>query len=550
MDDGTLVLKGTGTWSDGQISVLGDSFFRNEGTLTITVGPTLFGTVNSTADFYNTGSLTVSGAGTLSDPSGGWGFHNSGTVTLSGGAIFEWQNTGNSNATLESGGSVTGNGILRFDEAGDSGAPNVVLTGTHTIGAGATLDLGSSSSFTGSGTITGGGTLVLDGTNVQVADTDTITFDIATSIPAIPGAGDDVVTQLATAGTGVLDFSNVTTWSGGPLEIVDGTVTSSGTWTATAAGVLQKNTSGAALQNTGTLVIAPGTGTVEVDPILTTTSALNVNSGTLLVVGNGLTQTAGTISVAALATLAANADSPPVAGKQSTVDIQGGTLTGAGTVDAIVTNEGNVVPGATHGGGTLTVTQTYTQSSTGTLGIRLVGSTPDTFAVLAVGGDATLSGTLAVSVLNNYVPSVGTSFKVITSGGADPDTGMFASMTSPPEITIETTYDANDVTLNVTALGVLDAGNPVDAGFPDTGAPPVLPEAGQDAGADSTVIPLRDAGSPPISQGDASASGDAGAGGASSSSGCSVGTKGSNPADLAFALGALVALFGVSRRRR
>ena len=88
----------------------------------------------------------------------------------------------------------------------------------------------------------------------------------------------------------------------------------------------------------------------------------------------------------------------------------GGLLTGAGTIQANVTNAATVEPGDPFG--TLTIDGNYTQTATGVLLIQIGG--PSQYGQLAVTGTATLGGTLEVSLLNNYVPAVGTSFQILS----------------------------------------------------------------------------------------------------------------------------------------
>ena len=180
-------------------------------------------------------------------------------------------------------------------------------------------------------------------------------------------------------------------------------------------------------------------------------------SGTTELGDSGYVQTAGTTMLTGGDVMTQNVT-------YSTVDIQGGTLGGAGTIDGFVTCEGTIAPGTFSKAGTLTITQTYVQSSTGTLAVSLGGTQAGSeFDVLAVGGDVTLDGSLTVALLGGYEPAVGDTYEVLTSGGADPDTGMFATVNMPAGVVLTTTYDPNDVKLGITEVSMPDAGAP-DAG--------------------------------------------------------------------------------------
>ncbi len=106
------------------------------------------------------------------------------------------------------------------------------------------------------------------------------------------------------------------------------------------------------------------------------------------------------------------------------VDVLGGVLTGAGTIQANVTNAATVKPGDPFG--TLTVEGNYTQTADGVLLIRIGG--PSQFGQLAITGSATLAGTLEISLLDDYVPAIGTSFQILTfaeyAGGFTTDVGL------------------------------------------------------------------------------------------------------------------------------
>ncbi|HYU57673.1 MAG TPA: hypothetical protein VEO00_06440 [Actinomycetota bacterium] len=82
-------------------------------------------------------------------------------------------------------------------------------------------------------------------------------------------------------------------------------------------------------------------------------------------------------------------------GAGRTVSISGGTLSGVGTVDGDLVNEGTVQPG--NSPGIFTVTGTYDQKG-GTLPIEIAGVEAGTqYDSLSVSGAATLGGTLEIS---------------------------------------------------------------------------------------------------------------------------------------------------------
>ncbi|MBL8811364.1 MAG: S-layer family protein, partial [Planctomycetaceae bacterium] len=157
-------------------------------------------------------------------------------------------------------------------------------------------------------------------------------------------------------------------------------------------------------------------------------AATIVNSGTFLIDGGTFTQTvarpfvqtAGTTTLANGATISSNI---------SSVTLNGGTLSGTGTISsATVTNSGTVSPGASPG--ILNITGNYTQSSSGVLNIEVGGtngSTPD-FDQLLISGSASLDGTLNVTLINGFLPDKSHSFRFMTYASR---TGNFATINLP-----------------------------------------------------------------------------------------------------------------------
>ena len=78
--------------------------------------------------------------------------------------------------------------------------------------------------------------------------------------------------------------------------------------------------------------------------------------------------------------------------------INAGALLGSGTINANVTNGGQVIPGGTGAAGTSTINGNYTQTATGTLDIDIGGTTAGSqYDQLAVSGTASLGGTVNVA---------------------------------------------------------------------------------------------------------------------------------------------------------
>ena len=163
----------------------------------------------------------------------------------------------------------------------------------------------------------------------------------------------------------------------------------------------------------------------------TFTNAGNVNflAGSLAF-NNGYTQTGGTTTIngGTFSTL-------------SPATFTGGVLRGTGAINASITNNGATVqPGFSPG--ILTINGNYSQSPTGVLNIELGGTAPGTgYDRLVVSGNATLAGTVNVTLINSFTLSGGDVFDVVTyashSGTFSPENlppfpgGTFSSMYTP-----------------------------------------------------------------------------------------------------------------------
>ena len=176
-----------------------------------------------------------------------------------------------------------------------------------------------------------------------------------------------------------------------------------------------------------------GAGNVELDDVnglsLGTASIFTVNSGlftgsifdngkggqlvknspgTLILTGNNpyvgnTTINAGTLQVDGF-----------IGSKNTFVNLLG-TLSGSGIVGGNVINGGLVSPG--HSPGTLTVKGNYTQTAAGTLLIEVAGKNAGQFDVLAVGGKATLAGTVRILNTGNVRLHLGQKITFLTAAG-------------------------------------------------------------------------------------------------------------------------------------
>jgi fibronectin-binding autotransporter adhesin len=128
-----------------------------------------------------------------------------------------------------------------------------------------------------------------------------------------------------------------------------------------------------------------------------------------------------------------------------------GALSGDGLIIGNVQNYGLVEPGASLG--TLTVTGSYTQKSSGKLHIELGGTTAALYDHVMVTGATTLAGLIDVDLANQYSPKLGDVFRIIDS--TQNIGGTFDQFNFPPlpaTLGWRTAFAARSVSLTVVAV--------------------------------------------------------------------------------------------------
>jgi hypothetical protein len=126
-------------------------------------------------------------------------------------------------------------------------------------------------------------------------------------------------------------------------------------------------------------------------------------------------------------------------------DIQGGVVSGTGTLDGTVQNAGTLIAGSVGQPGVLTITGDLIETAGGTLYLEIGGPNAGTDqGQLVVNGAATLDGSLTVFLTNGYQPPSGTPFQILSAGNGV--SGTFATLDGDaPLFTVE--YNPGDVTL-------------------------------------------------------------------------------------------------------
>jgi T5SS/PEP-CTERM-associated repeat protein len=191
---------------------------------------------------------------------------------------------------------------------------------------------------------------------------------------------------------------------------------------------------GGNLSATGTIAIGiDGTGSLAVTnggKVTDTTTMIGQNpgsNGTVTVDGAGSTLTSsGTTNVGEAGAGTLNiTDGGTVTSDGGTTVGPMGTLTGNGTLTTpTLINNGTVAPaGPNDMTGTLTINGNYQQNPSGILDAEVGGPQSSQADLLNISGTATLSGALNLTSLNNFHPSPGDTYTILSAAGV---TGNFS----------------------------------------------------------------------------------------------------------------------------
>jgi T5SS/PEP-CTERM-associated repeat protein len=430
------------------------------------------------------GNLTVNGGATLNITKNlyiGNGF-GAGTVTVTGDASTLKANSidlGNSSGVdstllIQNGGQVSdqvfyfgdasGSTTLTIDGKGSSGAPSTLTTGTLTLGGSDTITVSNGGLLTVNGAsfqentafyvgatinITGAGSK-LDASAAYTNLTGGVSINITNGGALVTGA-----TDIATSSIQLNSTADASTWDvTGALNMVSATLslTNNSTMTVSGAASMQNGTftlngSGASFQAPSLQVTQSGMLAVNglAQVILGNTLSVNtagivdVTGGGTVSVGNVANQASGSVEVGAYSTLS---NAATINGNV-TIDPSGNYVGVGGVIHGTLTMNGkNTVY---DGPGIETVNGDYVQGSTGVLDIGVEGTvagSPTGYSVLDVTGNATLGGTLELSYLNGYKPTVGETLDFLNVGGTT--SGAFTAVTLDGLPTLE----INDTLVN------------------------------------------------------------------------------------------------------
>ncbi|HEY9285660.1 MAG TPA: Calx-beta domain-containing protein, partial [Pyrinomonadaceae bacterium] len=441
--------------------------------------------VNSETLIFELGTpATFANAGTVRKGAGAGAaefrlaFDNNGTVDLQSGEL-------NFSARGTSAGAFNGAGGTTLRLAGQTlqasaavAAPTLFLSGATAFGGAlnvtGTTNVAGTATFTGS-VVSAGQTLNVTGagtfnSNAVSAQTVNVTGTLGGSADVgVPAGGTFNLTGGTLAPGGTTSIPAAATLNlGGAQPTIARTVNNAGTANYAPTGgmvlsgatfnnqsgaafnvqsdtVLSQAGAGATFNNSGSLLKGAGAGAAEFRLAFTNAGAVTASAGTLHFSIGNYTQTAGETVLSG-------------GGVQTTglLDVQGGSLRGAGQITGNVRNAAAVRPGSSPG--CMIVSGNYEQTAAATLDIEIGGATACTqYDRLQVTGAATLAGTLAATLINGFTPAAAEQFQVVTFASR---TGQFSTVTGP----LSAQHNATDVTLAATPSSTLVVTNTNDGG--------------------------------------------------------------------------------------
>ena len=344
------------------------------------------------------GTITLEGSGNNSRIDGVAG---SPTFTIADQTIQGHGNIGTNTLGIING----ANGVIQANSAGNtltidpSNAGNFVNAGTiRAMGAGELLLTGS-----GGGTFSGGGVYEALDSGLLRADSTAVVSSLAGGVltegtwRAIDD-GLDAGIWLQSNTTSLIQSIGVN--ASVELSGVNSSFTVRTTNSRSLDSTLNQLQGGLTLRNGRVMNL---TGGLDHD------GALSLDGATTALVVNGdFTQSSGTTYLVNGATLDLTAGASNA--------LAGGLIGGNGTiVGDLVNSQGQLAPGLS--AGALSIDGNYTQAALGSLWIEIGGTAPGiSFDQLNITGNASLDGTLMVSLLGGYTPDATDSFEILTAG--------------------------------------------------------------------------------------------------------------------------------------
>ena len=452
---------GTPTVNTATLQATGGATLQIQNTVNNTGGAIVAeagSTVIINGGVVNGGSFTTVSTGTIQSQNG----------TLDG-TVNVPTNTGTFNVPtgfdLSLQGTIGNSGIITLE-----GSNCIILLKPTTLTGTGKLVMTANSCFTGSGeTLTNQSTIqgtgnIGDSNPMPITNTGTILANSTSPLTITPDLTGFTNNGKLTVNPGSMLIINGTfnnfvnkTLSGGTYSIMGilefpnaSIATNNGNLTLTGAGAeildsLTNNNALAALavNNTRGIISLQTGAAITTTTKVTNKGKLTVGAGSTLKVGSTYTQSAGTTTVDGTLTA-------PVG-----LSVKGGSLVGKGTLSAAVTASGGqvTVGDSTTKAGLLTVTGSYTaNTTTANLNVAIGGNTVGTqYSQLAVSNGIALDGVLNIKLINNFIPTIGSTFTILTGTAV---TGTFSTVNGTSINSNEhfqVNYNPTNVTLSVVA---------------------------------------------------------------------------------------------------
>jgi hypothetical protein len=388
----------------------------NGGTIELTGGNVTLTQSGTTPTFTTTGAVVVRAGRTLQVDGGVFnysaaapgGLAGTGTVAFSGATLSLTPALHNDSLTLSFVNSTVAGAAVLTNAAGRILTAQTTAIMAPFVNEGVFVARGASS-LAGAVTAAAGGTIRVEADAFCCV----ATLSIATAL----------------VNHGLIELTAIN--AGGTTATLDGL----GALTNATDGTIAVTAGTGGARNLNKPLVNQGTVTVGTSASLNAAGADHVNSGTMTAAGGTFTipltgatpsfTNQGTLSVAAGASVVANGGAAGTFANAAT-----GALTGAGTFDVSATtfsNDGTVAPGGSPG--TLTFNGPFAMGATAVLGVELGGTTAGTqYDQVVVTGTGTLGGTLNVTLINGFTPTIGQVFTVVAGPTV---TGLPAALNLP-----------------------------------------------------------------------------------------------------------------------
>ncbi len=173
------------------------------------------------------------------------------------------------------------------------------------------------------------------------------------------------------------------------------------------------------------------------------------SESTLEAINSGVIEDANALLVGVLANVQSSGTI------QGNLQLADSTLQGNGTIAGNVLNGGTVAPGGASAVGVLTVTGAYSQYSAGALDLDINGATAGgQYDQLVVQGSAALGGTLNISLIAGFTPSLGSSFQVMNFGARTGDFQTYTGLSIADGNVFQTLFNPTNLTLTVATAAI------------------------------------------------------------------------------------------------